>query len=30
MKFISKHKIPWNLVFSTSKKDFCPMTKIGY
>jgi hypothetical protein len=30
MKFISKHKIPWNLVLSTSKKDLCPMTKIGY
>ena len=30
MKFISKHKIPWNLILSTSKKDFCPMTKIGY
>ena len=30
MKFISKHKIPWNLVFSTAKKDLCPMTKIGY
>ena len=30
MNFISKYKIPWNLILSTSKKDLCPMTKIGY
>lgn len=28
MKFISKHKITWNLVLSTSKKDLCPTTKL--
>lgn len=27
---MKKFKIPWNLVYPTSKKDLCPMTKIGY
>lgn len=29
-KFIQKIKIPYELLETTSKKDFCPMTKIGY
>ena len=25
-----KFMIPWNLIYPTSKKDLCPMTKLGY
>ena len=25
-----KFKIPWDLIYPTSKKDLCPLNKIGY
>lgn len=27
---MQKFMIPWNLIYTTSKKDLCPMTKLGY
>lgn len=30
MQKLKKFMIPWNLIYPTSKKDLCPMTKLGY